>query len=937
MSAILAGCGYKAENKAQDFAHQSSDLPSDPDIIYGRLDNGLRYAVRRNDTPSKTASLLMRIETGSLNETEETRGLAHFLEHMAFNGSENIPENEMIKRLERFGLAFGADTNASTDFDETIYQLELPEVNDAIFDETLMIMRETADRLTLAPDAIERERGVILAEKRARNSPAFKSYLDSLEFYMGQTILPERLPIGTKATINSVTQDQFQSFYRGYYRPENTFITLVGDFETDYAIAKITEFFADWQGQGEALSSYRLKSIENPAPRYHYYQDPAIQTSIAVSVVHPYEDKPDTADYRFDGIIESLGNGMLNRRLGKLARSGDAKFIGASVGSSSLYDVAQLSSLNIRAEAADWQEAMAQSEQALRQALTYGFSQAELDEQLANLRKSLEVSVQTAPTRRTPSLARSINNAFSDDYVLTTPASALERYLAREGEITLEAVESRFKALWEDFGDRPQIYMSTPLEIDDAPEQLRKAFEASRAVEVAPRPEDNVKDFAYTDFGPAGAIRSQGYIDDVEVTTVEFENNVKLNIKKTDYETNVIRLRARIGMGSLTFPDKRGFASSIGTILNLSGLEAHKVDEIATIMAGKTVGANIQFGAEHMVMSGVTVPEDLDLQLNLMCAYLTAQAYREDPIAQWEKSVRSFYPTLDSTASGVARRDIPALIRSGNPRYIYPSEAELLDVDLALIQDWMQRHVKDAAIELSIVSDMDVERIIQAVARSFGALPKRAKAFTYIEPDAPILQLDFPESQELPFTLQHKGESNTALLRLYWPAPDGRDIIRNRKISMLAQLLEIRLIEELREEAGASYSPNAYAYSPRLFPDYGYMSVSLEVAPDDIEAVRETIKSVIAEFTRGDFDDALFARAMTPTLERIETSLESNSYWLTVIEAAQSHQRSLQYHRSRQDTYQNMTVESLKPLAASIFDPEKNITVQILPAEKGEK
>jgi len=186
-------------------------LPVDSEITYGELPNGLRYAVRENDTPTKTATLLMRIDTGSINETNETRGLAHFLEHMAFNGSENIPEGEMTKRLERFGLAFGADTNASTSFYETTYQLELPDVTEEMLDVTLGIMRETAERLSLDPEAIENERGVIQAERRTRSNPSFKAFLDQLDFYTGHTILPDRLPIGTEATIDTVTPEQFWS------------------------------------------------------------------------------------------------------------------------------------------------------------------------------------------------------------------------------------------------------------------------------------------------------------------------------------------------------------------------------------------------------------------------------------------------------------------------------------------------------------------------------------------------------------------------------------------------------------------------------------------------------------------------------------------------------------------------------------------------------
>lgn len=934
-SAFIVGACQDSSLKPDgvvDFAYQASDLPSDPAIEYGRLPNGVRYAVRQNKTPTNTASLLMRIGTGSLNETDETRGLAHFLEHMAFNGSENIPENEMTKRLEKFGLAFGADTNASTSFEETIYQLELPEVNDEIFDETLMIMRETADRLILDPGAIDRERGIILAEKRARNSPSFQSFLDSLEFYLGQTIIPKRLPIGTEETINTVNAEQFKAFYRGYYRPENTFITLVGDFETSYAVEKIETFFGDWTAQGEALRQYEVKKFENLTPRFHYYTNPEIQTAVSVSVISPHEDKKDTASERFDGIIENLGNSMLNRRFGKLSRSGDARFIGASAGLTPLYGAADIASLSVSTEQDSWEPALAQAEQTLRQALEFGFTQAELDEQLANFRQNLEVAVQTSPTRRTSSLARGIVKAFGSETVITTPHTALERYLAREDEITLEGVETRFREIWKDLAVRPQIYLSTPATIEDAPAKLEAAFAASRAVAVEPRAEDVVKAFAYSDFGPAGNIRVRGEIEDIEITTVQFENNVRLNIKKTDYEKDVIRIRARLGAGSLSFPDDRGFSSYMQTLLSLSGLEAHTVDEISTIMAGKTVGAGTSFNAERMTISGATVPENLDDQLNLMTAYVIAQAVREEPISQWEKSVRSFYPTLDSTPGGVAGRDIPAIIRSGNPRYDYPSLAELLDVDLKKIESWMDENTKDSAIEISIVSDVDIDTIITAVGRSFGALPERASRFTEVEAGSDVLKVEFPAGQASPIKLSHSGDAETALLRIYWPAPDGADVITSRRISMLSQLLQLRLTEELREEEGASYSPSAFSYSPRLFEGYGYVGVSLELAPAQIDAMTVKVEAIAAQFKAGEFGDDVFERAIKPTLENIETSLENNGYWLSVISSAQTDKRALDNHRSRAQVYQNMTADDLKPLSASIFDSKRAIRVQVLPA-----
>jgi len=583
-----------------------------------------------NETPSNTATLLMRFDTGSVNEVDGQEGLAHFLEHMAFNGSKNIPEGEMIKRLEKFGLAFGADTNASTSFDETIYQLELPEVNDEILDETLMIMRETASNLTLDPEAIDRERGVILAEKRARISPAYNASIASLKFYLEGSPFPNRIPIGTEDAINSVTAENFREFYEGYYHPDETFIVLVGDFETDYAAGKIEQFFADWTVDAKAKADVKITPLGSRGAEAEYYVDPEIQTSISLTVMSAPDLRKDTADNRRAAFIESLGNRILSRRLAKIARSGDAAFISASASSSSIYDVRGLSTLSMSSQPENWDKALAQGEQALRQAYEFGFTQDELDEQIANTRKGLQVAVQTSPTRRTSSLARQILGSFSADQVMTDSAANLERFEAYADSITPEQVYEAFKVKWKGL-EAPQLYLSTNAVIENAEDALLRALADSRAVEIEPLVSQEKADFAYTDFGTPGEIVSREMIEDIEFEQIVFENNVRLNIKKTPYQKDVISIDVALGKGDLFFPsDLPGFKWFAPNMLSLAGLKAHSADDIQTIMAGKTVGTSINFGPRRMYMSGATVPDNLRDQLNLMAAYATAPGYRAE-------------------------------------------------------------------------------------------------------------------------------------------------------------------------------------------------------------------------------------------------------------------------------------------------------------------
>lgn len=915
------------------FAHMATDLPVDPAIIYGELPNGLRYAVRQNDTPTKTASLLMRVDTGSINETEETRGLAHFLEHMAFNGSENIPEGEMTKRLERFGLAFGADTNASTSFNETTYQLELPDVTEEMLNVTLGIMRETAERLTLASEAIEKERGVIQAERRARSNPAFTAFLDRLDFYAGHTILPDRLPIGTEATINSITPEQFRDFYTRYYRPEKTFITLVGDLETQLAVQKIEEFFGDWENPTDSTAgvTVELESSAITEPRTRVYSDPEIQTSVSLSVMTPFEYELDSISGRKEGLIEGLGNSMLNRRLGKMARTETSAFISAGVGRSNFFDVAEISSLSVNSQPEKWGEALAQGEQALRQALEFGFSQAELDEQLANLENSLEVSVKTSPTRRTPRLARQIMGAFGSDSVITTPQTSLERFLENKPDITLEAVTQAFREGWEGLEDAPQLYLQTSEVIDEGEILLDEAYRASKAVPVAMRADEAKIEFAYTDFGAPGRVINRERIEDLDATLITFENNVRLNMKKTDFEDNVIRLSARIGAGTLSAPVKiaPGFKTYASNMLSLSGLGQHSVDDIRTLMAGKSVGVGRGLGDTVTSLSGSTTPDDLELQLKLMTAYATDPGYRPEAQSQYDKYIRSWYPTLDSTPGGVAGRDLGRILRSGDPRWGIPDEADLLDVDFDLIKNWMEENVLNGAIELTVVGDFDEDILTKAVAKTFGALPERPA--TPYEPDASLTAITFPKGSETPIKLTHAGDAETARLYVYWPAPDGTDAVAARRAGMLANLFELRLTEVLREDEGATYSPNVSRNGSRIYPNYGFIGASIEVSPDRIDLMADRIRDVAAEFWAGDIDADLFERGIKPTLENLETSLESNSLWMGVLSQAQTDPEPVARFRARDETYQNMTREDLKPVAKQVFQPKRSIEIQILP------
>lgn len=929
---FLVSCGSHESKSPSgtkvDFAHQDSDLKPDPAVVYGKLANGVRYAIMHNETPTKTAALRVRIATGSLNETDDERGIAHFLEHMAFNGSKNIPEGEMVKKLERLGLAFGADTNASTGFDQTVYMLNLPSVDEHMLNETLGIMRETVDRLSLKQDALERERGVVQSEKRRMDAPGVRASLANFEFFTKGARLYERLPIGTDKTLKSINAEQMRHYYEAYYRPENTFVVLVGDIDPDFAAAKIAEYFGDWKAHASPGEMKSAGTVKPRGPDVGYFLDPDVETEITLATIRPYEPYKDTAEGRKKRFIAALGNRILNRRLSALAQKPDAVFISGGAGISSPYKTMQKASLSMTSRPENWKKALAVGEQELRKALKYGFSEAELKEQIANSRKSMQIAVQTAGTRRTNSLASGILGSFADESVFTHPSSSLERFETYADKITTDEVWQAFKKQWSAL-DRPLLFLQTSEVLEHPKQEIMAAYKASKATPVqANRKKDKGK-FAYTDFGTPGKVTRQKHIKDADAWLIRFANNVTLNFKQTDFEKDTIRIAVRIGDGALSAPRKDAALQYLaGTVMNAGGLEAHSADEVRTLMAGKAVSAGFGIGTRQFSLSGSTVTSDLTDEFNYLMARLTHPGYRPEARARFTKSIESWYPTLDSTPDGVAARDVSRIIHSNDPRYGIPSLEKLLAPKTEEVKAWLTPYLKTGAIDITVVGDIDKDTIIKQVARTFGTLPKRK---TDIGEYPEMTRLKFPKSTHKPIRLSHSGDANRALLQMFWPAPDGRDIMVNRRLSVLRQILHNRLTDIIREDEGAAYSPSAGRSGSRWFPNYGYMSVSLGLKPEKVTAMRKKVGEIANQLHAGDISEDEFRRAIQPILENLDTSLEQNSYWMAVIANAQNDTRGLDNFRTRDKAYHSMTLADIKPLAKQIFDNDKVVSIEILP------
>ena len=322
---------------AKPWAFSKSDIPLDPAFRFGTLPNGMRYIIRYNTTPAGTAVVRMDVDSGSLSETESERGFAHFVEHMAFNGSTHVPEGEMVRLLERAGLAFGADTNASTGFEQTLYKLDLPRNDPALLDTALMLMRETASELTFSPEAVARERGVVLSEMRDRNTYGLRDMVDQSEFLYPGSLYAQRLPIGTTEALNAAAAGSLRAFWRREYVPANATIVVIGDFAPELVEAAIVRHFASWQAAP-------LPAEPDPGPidlgrkgKDDIFIDPAQSERITAARIGPWLDEPDTIANRRRNLLRQIGYGIINRRFDRIARQDNAPLRDAGLGTGAVF------------------------------------------------------------------------------------------------------------------------------------------------------------------------------------------------------------------------------------------------------------------------------------------------------------------------------------------------------------------------------------------------------------------------------------------------------------------------------------------------------------------------------------------------------------------------------------------------------------------------
>lgn len=892
-------------------------LQQDKELIVGRLENGLTYYIRPTSEPAGRASIRLMVHTGSLHESAETSGVAHFLEHLVFNGSRHYKRGELIPRMQQLGLGFGGDANAYTSLLHTVYKLDLPNLKDETVDFALTIMRDFADGATLTNEAIDKERGIVISELKARDSEQYRAMIEMLRQMTDGTRVADFMPIGQESVIRNISYQSVRDYYRSHYVPERMSLIITGDITPEQAKSWVSRYFGSMEKRVPLPQPPMGQlNIQQANEKLIASQEQA-HTNIEITILNPWERKLDTLEQRIADIPLQLAMTMFARRMERIIRRSDAPFQNAGVDKGSLFRTSEPFSLTTATTPEDWEKALTALVAEFRKAAQFGFSDKEIKEAMASQIGRLEHATKTWGSVSSHTMADALVDCLDEEKLLTSPDEDLRiwntamNHFAETPDVFRAALAQEFRA------EHAKLLMTGKLPQGVSETQLREAFNRAMQAPIEKPQEEQESVFAYESIGEAGAIVSQDYMEDIGVTRIELSNGVKVNLKPVDFAEGSIQVSAAVDGGLMQIQQlKPGLSNMLVAVMNHGGLEAHSVDELQSLMAGKPVGVGFRVSQDRYTFSGSTHAEHLELQLKLLVAHILHPGYRPDGEIVFKRSLDTIYTRMKTTPEGAYSMQSARALYGDDTRFVVPNQEEIEQISTADVKAAVEQALRTGAIELTLVGDFKVEDVLPQIQRTFGAMPQRKSEFSSVDETSRQVQFK-PWGQRL--FLPYETTLDKTLVTQIRPVGDGMDYRRNRRLNVLTSIVREKLFDGLRAVLGESYSPSVRLVLNNDFSHAAYISATSAGVKGNREIVSSAMESICNGLGQGNISDEDVERAIKPIITAAEKNLRTTQYWINNLSKLQSDARQHQMIVDLKDDLNSITADEIRALAQEIF------------------
>lgn len=865
--------------QAQTRPSPDDSLPLDPQVRTGTLENGLTYFIRENGRPEKRAELRLAVNAGSVLETDEQRGLAHLLEHMAFNGTANFEKQELVEYLESIGMNFGPEINAYTSFDETVYMLQVPTDDPEIMSTAFQILEDWAHQVSLEANEIDKERGVVIEEWRLGRGADARMLDQQFPVLFQGSRYAERLPIGEVEVLESFPHEAIRSFYREWYRPDLMAVVAVGDFDGDQVEAAIQEHFS------------RIPVREDPPPR-PYYDVPghsktlfaiasdAEATNSRVAILHKQEvdDRSTLAGYR-EILAERLVTAMLNDRLFEISQQADPPFAAAGTGQGRFVRTSEFFQLGALVPDGGIQRGMEALLREAERVARHGFVRSELEREKANLLRGLEQAYTDRENQRSSSYA----GRYVNHFLQGEPIPGIEfEYPAAQAifpTITTEEV-NRIARSW--LSDQNRVVMVNAPEKEGVgvptEAELAPLFRSVLAAEIQPY-EDATREEPLLAGAPIpGSVVAEDSIPELGITEWVLANEVRVVMKPTDFKEDEILIQAFSPGGySLSSLEDHMSASNASQVVAMGGVGSFSMVDLQRKLAGKAVQVSPSIGELTEGFAGSASPRDVETLFQMIHLYFTAPRKDETAFRALQGQMEAFLTNRSNSPQAAFQDTLLVTLAQHHPRARPMSMETFREIDLDEAYAFYQDRFADASdFTFVMVGAFEPQEIRPLVETYLGSLPDqdREESWADLDMDPPTGVLE----REI-----RKGLEPQSTTRIVFTGPFEYTPQNRLGMRILTQVLDTRLREVVREEMSGTYGVSvASNYERDPEPTYS-VQVGFGSDPERVDELVAAIFGEIRNIRENGPSPENVQAAREQERRTRETNLQENGWWVAQL------------------------------------------------------
>ena len=873
-------------------AFGQTPLPNDPAVKVGKLENGLTYYIRHNDQPAQRAEFWLATDAGAHQEEDHQDGLAHFFEHMCFNGTKNFPGKSMLEYLQSIGAEFGRNINASTGFEVTQYMLNnIPVVRESIVDSCLLVLHDWSGYVTCAPAEIDAERGVITEEKRGRDAADWRMYMAARHYIYGDAPYAKRTLIGSYEQLANFEHQSLIDFHKKWYRPDNQAVIVVGDIDVDAVEAKIKTLFSDIPVPTESNEKPVVKIADNVEPIVGVITDPEAQYSY-FDLIWKSEPMPmqfNNTDVGFmTELIKDYVEQIMSERFADLAADPASPFIQAGLYFYPVCYECDATRGQVLFKEGNADKALTAFMVEIEKMKRFGFNDGEVQRAAENIINYYEKAVEAAPTRKNGDFVQPILKNFYENRPYLDPALALQLAQGICSQLNAQVLNQVAAQLITD-ENLVVIYNGPSKEGSVIPteEEIRNTLAAVKNVEIQANVEENVNEpFISTELKGSKVKKEAKTI--YGATEWTLKNGVKVVVLPTEYKKDqvIFNIGKEGGMTLIATEDMPSFEDNIWQLyLQNSGISKFAGKTVPKMLAGKSLSVTPYIGGTRHGVSGQSTPKDLETALQIAYLYFTDPRFDENEYMTGINQINALLPNLKANPDFQFQIEMNKILYGNNPRVVNLTEETLAKANLATIERVYRELFKDAAgATLTIVGNVDLETLKPMVEKYIGSLPKGKKA-SEVNKENIISFAKGQVNEEVRLEMQAPKSTVLQLYTAYVPVDTKKSVA----LEAANYIMDMIYTKTIREDEGGTYGVGTSMVAQRTPEERLITQVYFNTNPEAVEKLSALAVKGLKELAENGPSQEHFNMAVENFKKNIPESRINNSYWYNCIQTWNQH------------------------------------------------